>query len=153
MSLNLFRMRVTAISTLSMYWLPSVIRQKSANKSHSEVPFHLTKNTMVLMKKLLFPFKVLVGAWAVVLLCACSSITPHEAFVKSMQADIGKSTDSITWRQPNRLIGSKTMSNGNIEESYQFRRSCFYYYEIDPGSHLIVGWRFEGPESDCAIGS
>ncbi len=85
------------------------------------------------------------------LLAACSSITPHENFVMSMQSAIGKSTDRIAWRRPDRLIGQKTLPNGNVEESYEFRNSCLYYYEIDPRAQQIVGWRYEGTEHDCEI--
>jgi hypothetical protein len=94
---------------------------------------------------------MLIGCLLLLLSPACSSITPHENFVMSMQAAIGKSTDRVAWRRPEQLIGLKTLPNGNIEESYKFRNSCFYYYEIDPKAHLIVGWRFEGTERDCQI--
>ena len=101
------------------------------------------------MKQLVW--KMLGVCLLLILSPACSSITPHENFVIPMQAAIGKTTDRIAWRRPEQLIGRKTLSNGNIEESYKFRDSCFYYYEIDPIAHLIVGWHFDGTDSDCAI--
>ncbi|TAJ17835.1 MAG: hypothetical protein EPO47_09985 [Rugosibacter sp.] len=96
-------------------------------------------------------YVILAGYLLMLMSAACSAVTPHENFVMSMQAAIGKSTDRIAWRRPEQLIGRKTLSNGNVEEFYKFRNSCFYYYEIDPRAHLIVGWRFEGTERDCEI--
>jgi hypothetical protein len=43
------------------------------------------------------------------------------------------------------------MLNGNIENEYRFRGTCRYFYEIEPKTGRIVGWRFEGSERDCEI--
>ncbi|MCL2761517.1 MAG: hypothetical protein FWD70_07730 [Desulfuromonadales bacterium] len=47
------------------------------------------------------------------------------------------------------FIDSKELPNGNIENKYKYRRTCVYFYEIDPKTHIIVGARFEGKDTDC----
>lgn len=87
-------------------------------------------------------------------LAGCSSVTPHQNFSKTMRLDIGKSVDDPTlsgWMQSQRLIGHQTLPNGNVENAYRFRGTCRYFYEINPKTRIIVGWRFEGSERDCEI--
>jgi len=52
---------------------------------------------------------------------------------------------------PKYLLGSRTLQNGNIENEYQDRGTCRYFFEFNPETRIIVGWRYEGSEKDCAI--
>jgi hypothetical protein len=81
-------------------------------------------------------------------------VTPHENFIMTMKVDIGKNLDNPAlsgWMQPARLIDYKTLPNGDIEYAYRFRGNCRYFYEVDPKTRKIIGWRFEGSERDCII--
>jgi hypothetical protein len=49
------------------------------------------------------------------------------------------------------VFNSKTLFNGNIENQYRYRGTCRYFFEVDPKTRKIVGWRFEGSERDCEI--
>lgn len=83
---------------------------------------------------------------------SCSSVTPHENFKDHMSHTVGKRiNDPRTWARPDRYIGSKVLQNGNTENEYQFHGSCHYFFEYDPETRIIVGWRFEGSERDCEI--
>jgi hypothetical protein len=97
--------------------------------------------------------------WAAMLmwmpLAGCGpSITPHENFRSIIGHSVGKSIDlppGATKAHPERLVSSTVLPNGNIENQYKQRGTCSYFFEIDPKTRIIVGWRFEGSERDCAI--
>lgn len=85
---------------------------------------------------------------------SCSSVTPHENFKMHMNAKIGMSIDSpprITGIDPEDLISSTTLPNGNLESTYRYRGTCRYSFEYNSKTRIIVGWRFEGSEHDCEI--
>ena len=87
-------------------------------------------------------------------LASCSSVTPHENFMAHMSSKIGMSIDSppkVTGINPERLISSSILRNGNFENGYRYRGTCQYFFEIDQQTRKIVGWRFEGSERDCEI--
>jgi hypothetical protein len=97
---------------------------------------------------------ILAGCLLLPSLASCSSVTPHENFIMTMQSDIGKNLDDPTlsgWMQSARLIDHKSLLNGDIEYAYRFRGDCRYFYEVGPKTRKIVGWRFEGSERDCII--
>lgn len=90
-------------------------------------------------------------AW---ILCSCSTLAPHDNFKEHMQSNVGGSIDEpseagVASRKY--LLSSKSLPNGNVENEYQFVRSCRYFFEFVPESKVIVGWRFEGSEKDCVI--
>lgn len=86
------------------------------------------------------------------LLCALSislyacivNSDPRAAFFQNIGADVGKKTDDpSTWffhYQKNRKSNTGTES-GNIEYEYDWGPLCVTYYEVDPPSKTIVGWR------------
>lgn len=85
---------------------------------------------------------------------SCASLTPHENFKNIISHSVGKSIDDpprITAAYPQYLISSKLLPNGHLENEYRFRGTCRYFFEIDQTTRKIVGWRFEGSESDCEI--
>jgi len=85
------------------------------------------------------------------LISACAS-SPHDNFKAHMSHTVGKKIDSSsTWARSDRFIRKETLPNGNIENEYEFRRTCMYFFEYEPSSLIIVGWRYEGKESDCEI--
>ncbi|MCA1803866.1 MAG: hypothetical protein LC646_00520 [Xanthomonadaceae bacterium] len=88
-------------------------------------------------------------------LLSCSVLpTPHENFKRAMQSNIGKREDSETsylLRYPEDVLGSATLPNGNIETEFFQSRKCRVFFEINPATRIIVGWRFEGSERDCVI--
>lgn len=85
---------------------------------------------------------------------SCGSMTPHENFKAHMASNVGSLIDNP--REPGvaldkYLLGSRILPNGNIENEYQDRGSCHYFFEFDPKTRIIIGWRFEGSERDCAV--
>lgn len=84
----------------------------------------------------------------------CHAITAHENFNMILGQSVGKSIDApptLTNAYSRRLLRSDILENGNVENEYRYRGSCRYFYEIDPKTRLIVGFRFVGSEADCAI--
>jgi hypothetical protein len=85
------------------------------------------------------------------LLCACAG-SSHENFKAHMDQAVGKRIDSPnTWARPDRFIKKEALPSGNMESEYKFRGTCRYFFEYEPSSLLIVGWHYEGKESDCEI--
>jgi hypothetical protein len=88
------------------------------------------------------------------LLPACATPSPHENFKSILGADVGKSADDPTSsvaRYPQLLIGRRILSNGAIENEYRWRGACHYFFEINPKTNIIVRWRYQGNDGDCAI--
>lgn len=86
--------------------------------------------------------------------CSCSAVTPHENFKNFLKHNVGKRASdpsSDVARYPELLVGKRVLENGNTENKYQWVRGCFYFYEIEKNTEVIVGWRFEGSEKDCQI--
>jgi hypothetical protein len=90
---------------------------------------------------------------ATTLLVACASVTPHQNFVAHMEGNIGKRIDdpSAMWVMPQHLLGTSNLANGDVEYVYRFQGSCRYFFEVDPKSNVMVKWRYEGSDRDCAI--
>src|SRR6266567_6504304 len=86
--------------------------------------------------------------------CVFFAPSPHENFIGHLNLAIGKDIDTIPpfWLpHEGDLLDSKILPNGNIENRYQYRGTCKYYYEINTKSRKIVAARFEGKDSDCSI--
>jgi hypothetical protein len=98
---------------------------------------------------LLLPY---LGAMAC-LIAACSSIEPHQNFVEIVSKNVGKSVgeDQRHGMAPERFVQSKTLSNGVLEREYEFRGSCRLFFSVDPSTNIVVSWRYEGSNMDCAV--
>lgn len=87
-------------------------------------------------------------------LIACASGRAHQNFINRMTWDVGKGVDDpnilINWYKNNRgeII---FLANKNIEQVFLFHPNCRVFFEIDESLKMIVGWRFEGNEQDCAV--
>ncbi len=71
-----------------------------------------------------------------------------------MASNIGKrddDPDASLMRYPERVLQRDQLSNGNFEVKYRARKKCMVFFEVDKDSKVIVNWRFEGSEKDCAI--
>ncbi len=83
---------------------------------------------------------------------SCESLSPHDNFKDHMSSTIGKKiSDPHTWAREDRHVSVKQLANGNVEHKYMFRRSCWYFFEVEKGTDVIIGWRYEGDARDCAI--
>jgi len=100
------------------------------------------------------------GAGLILALSSCANLfgpTPHENFQNHMMLAVGVRLDNpYTWADPNRLVSESQLLNGNIENEYILmsvgpQANCRYFYEYDPETRIIVGWRFEGSEEDCVV--
>jgi hypothetical protein len=100
--------------------------------------------------------KIRNGFYAVLLsvsLLACSSISPHENFLQGLHSKIGQNIDSLSpyWTHQEDLIDTTRLPNGDVEYRYKYFGTCRYIFEVNPSTHIIVGARFEGKDSDCVI--
>ena len=78
----------------------------------------------------------------------------HDNFKTLHQASVGQSIENPNnWFFRYRAYYSEyqTLPNGHVEYVTKRRGSCRGFYEIDPKSETVVGWRFEGSTEDCAI--
>ena len=90
------------------------------------------------------------------LVAGCPSISPHANFKQSLYGAIGRSIDNVPvgrWPYKEALIDVTRLPNGHAEYRYDYiyGRTCRYIFEVDPATHLIVGARFEGKDTDCVI--
>ena len=91
-----------------------------------------------------------------ILATSCLSVDPYKNFEDQLQREVGESIDDA--RSPSRLnrpelISTKSLPNGNLEYRYAFenyRGICRYAYEVDPATHRIVAWRYDGEDKDKA---
>ncbi len=87
-----------------------------------------------------------------ILLATACAHDLHDNFQSHMSSGVGESIDdSHNWARKDRFVRAVELPGGNIENEYKFRASCRYFYEYEPSSRVIVGWRYEGKETDCAI--
>lgn len=99
-------------------------------------------------------YGILAGCLLMLMSSACSSVTPHENFQMILGQSVGKNIDApprITNAYADRLLSSRVLQTGNLENEYQWYGACRYFYEIDSKTRIIVGWHFEGSERDCRI--
>jgi hypothetical protein len=88
------------------------------------------------------------------MLWGCTSISPHENFRQHLNTQVGMSIDNApaySWRNQKDLIEIAPLPNGNLEYTYKYLRTCRYIFEVNPKTHIIVGARFEGKETDCVV--
>ena len=84
----------------------------------------------------------------------CPFISPHANFKDALYDKVGQSIDNVPgsgWPYKEDLIDVTRLPNGNAEYRYDYGRTCRYIFEVDPATHLIVGARFEGKDTDCVI--
>lgn len=80
---------------------------------------------------------------------------PHQNFMEIYDHQVGKTIDdpsSYIARYPQEIVGSRDLPNGNKE--IEFLRSaseCRVFFEVDPHTRKIVGWRYEGSDETCSI--
>lgn len=106
------------------------------------------------MKRQLDTLSLLLVCPLILILSSCSTLTPHENFKAQREFNIGSSIDKprvAGVALAKYLVQSKSLPNGNIENEYLGRGSCRYFFEFDPGTRIIVDWRFEGTEEDCVV--
>lgn len=84
---------------------------------------------------------------------SCTTLTPHENFKGHMTHAVGQRIGVALWSKAYyKPITTKRLQDGNMENEYEFRGTCRYFFEFDPKTQIIVGWRFTGSEEDCVIG-
>ena len=79
---------------------------------------------------------------------------PHDNFKRALYETVGHSMDNVPpyeWPHKEDFIDTTPLPNGHVAYRYQYLRSCRYIFEVDPATHLIVGARFEGKDTDCVI--
>lgn len=72
----------------------------------------------------------------------------HKRWIKKMESQIGKGNMHV-YRQRGGFIGDRVLPNGNLEAGfglYYPEPKCRYYYEYEPKTGVIVGFRFEESE-------
>jgi hypothetical protein len=93
--------------------------------------------------------------WAIVMLatialsgCLVGHPASHEIFVSQSTYWVGKPIQNRRDRSGPSL-GVRTLPNGHMEEEWVRGHKCRSFYEYDPKTNIIVGWRFEGSTADC----
>jgi hypothetical protein len=98
-----------------------------------------------------------------VLLTACYALAGldmsvegrHKLWVEDMESQVGKGNmyECRYWicldRKEKIFLGDVSLPNGNLEAGFIWWHTqprCRYYYEYDPKSGVIVGFRFEETE-------
>ena len=67
------------------------------------------------------------------LLTSCLIYDAHEVFKGDMSSGVGKSMDVALWANSKYTpVNSKKLKNGNIENEYEFRGTCRYFFGFDP---------------------
>lgn len=104
--------------------------------------------------------RIVVASFLVASLASCASMfeternVAHEYFEYIMSTKVGMKYDdppSYTGIDTDQFISSNALANGNMENGYRLNKGCTYYFEINPNTSKIVGWRYKGSENDCAI--
>lgn len=88
-------------------------------------------------------------------------IDEHENFKSIYQSNIGKSIDDPTlYKWPHaEKISTQVLLDGHIETEVihtwgNTRRQtgvCRVFFKYNPVSRIVIGWRYEGKNSDCFI--
>jgi hypothetical protein len=88
------------------------------------------------------------------LVAACAQTPPGAAFDKQLQAEVGKSArdpKAMRFRYLSRLVRTRELANGNLEEEYFPGDRCTFYFEIDPRTSKIVRARIDQFEKYCIV--
>lgn len=88
-------------------------------------------------------------------LCACQTyISPERKFVIEMTKELSRSASSkhsMITRKADSILSQKKSVTGHIEYEFHLRATCHYFLLVEPETNIVVGWRYEGKRSDCAI--
>lgn len=86
-----------------------------------------------------------------------TSDTPHQAFVGSYGWYVGKNVSTINHdfspKEGFKWFSRRT-ANGDIEieiDNALANRQCKIFYTYNPHTKIIVSWRYEGANNQCAI--
>ena len=87
------------------------------------------------------------------LIVGCSTMTPHENFVRGVYAAVGHALERMQpgWARSSDLITTTNLENGHIAYTYKYIRTCRYTFEVNPETRIIIAARWEGSEKDCVI--
>jgi hypothetical protein len=105
-------------------------------------------------------FGILAALGLPLLLSACvlmTSATPHQAFVENYGWYVGKHIGHVNDAFPPKYgfkVSSKRTANGDIEiEVFNplANRQCKIFYTYNPQTKIVVSWRYEGTNNQCAI--
>jgi hypothetical protein len=79
-----------------------------------------------------------------------TSVTPHDNFKNSLPLTVGTSIDlPRTNINPELLLSTRFLPNGNIEYRYRYLGDCVQKFEVNPKNKIIVRADFEGSETSC----
>jgi len=67
-----------------------------------------------------------------------------------MNNNIGKVFDATKMTGGDRLMDVKILPDGKLERTYRYGE-CRFVFQIEPATSVVLGWRFEGNDHDCAI--
>ena len=110
-------------------------------------------------------FGILAALCLPLLLSGCvlmTSATPHQAFVESYGWFVGKNVGHVNDAFPPKsksdkygfTLSSKRTAHGDIEiEVFNplANRQCKIFYTYNPQTKIVVSWRYEGTNNQCAI--
>lgn len=99
-------------------------------------------------------FRYLLIAVPASVVACISTVTPHDNFVSLMNHNFGSSLDAPRVSgstHPKYLITTRSLPDGQAENEYRGRGTCKKFFQFDPKTRIITGFRFEGSDSDCAI--
>jgi hypothetical protein len=89
---------------------------------------------------------------------SCYSVTPQENFKNILNNAVGRNVRDEEnspggWLYTRQPITVTHLPNGNVEKKYLYMRgrSCYFFFETNPDTSIIISARFEGKESDCVI--
>ena len=87
---------------------------------------------------------------------SCLPADPYKHFEDQLQAAVGESIEDApsysSHARPD-LAFTERLSNGNLGYHYAYeniRGLCRYIFEVDPTTHKIVAWRYDGEDKDKA---
>lgn len=86
------------------------------------------------------------------LLASCAG-DPHQNYVDISRRNIGRNIQSYPQLMDRKhlLLEVKPLASGRLEYRYRYYRSCVDIYEVDPKTHIILDFRWEGSKEDCVI--
>lgn len=91
---------------------------------------------------------------SVAVLFSCTSPPTHERFVRHRNDEVGIKLENLyPSTSVKHYIAGRILPNGNIEYGFKHSRTCRIYYQVDPETRVIVGWRWEGLREHCVVGA
>lgn len=86
--------------------------------------------------------------------CFIPTMTKHEAFVSKYGGYVGHKVDIFYesgYSQINKAPLQELKNGNKIFIWTLAKRQCVIYYEFDQKTRIIVNWRYEGTDEQCAI--